>query len=573
MDQGISKEKFSVQNSSSFLAHLRAEKALSQDQSYILLLEKRKTGMSLELLLMILGFMEEKEILKHLSFYSGLPILCDLKKTRDKTLTKKISEILLERHQILPYQETDEGLVVAMADPYDIEALDSLKPFFSHISHFIPQIASPLEISQIISHMIFQKKWALYEDSSSSEDVLQISLKEKHPLPFGEEFSASHFIETLIFQALNHRASDIHFFPRPCFTEIMMRVDGVLRSFKLLPLHLWTLVCGALKMMSDMNISEFRHPQSGRFPLSVGLHKIDCRVSSHPTKEGESFVIRLLDQTTPLRTLGELGYTPSLHHLVQEALQKQAGLIIVAGPTGSGKTTTLYAMVESLRSSLMNIMTLEDPIEYTLSHVRQSQVGETGILSFSAGIRSLLRQDPDILLIGEIRDEETAQMALRASMTGHPILTTVHSLTITGVIRRLIDLGVSFSQLTGQVTAILAQRLVRRLCLDCRKQGILSSRDADFLGVEDWEKTSVIFEAAGCEFCQNTGYKGRLALAEGILINQESDLLLAAGLPLFSQSQKDIGSTFCSFKEAARYHLLQGETSLEEIYRHLEFKT
>jgi general secretion pathway protein E/type IV pilus assembly protein PilB len=571
-------EKGGVLSSSSFLHYLLKCQILSRDQGHILLIEKEKNGASLEQLILSLGFLREEELFGYLTHHSGIPLLDQLATTRDESLSQQVPLGIMEKFQVLPYQMTPQGLEVAMIDPYDIEAMDSIQPFFPQETRLLPRLCRPSEWSMVMTEEALKDRLA---QASGQEEGYPSNLDEKEEdfssfmrgegggTPFEKGFSPAQFIEALIFQALKKEASDIHFSPHPHFVEILIRVDGVLQSLKLLPSHLWRLVCGFLKILAGMNIADSRHPQSGRFPMNFGHRHMDCRASIHPTKEGENFVVRLLDQSMPLRALSELGYMPQTEALMEKALQRPAGLIIVAGPTGAGKTTTLYAMVQALKRGHLNIMTLEDPIEYTIPHVRQSQVGETGVLTFGEGVRSLLRQDPDVLVVGEIRDAETAQMALRAAMTGHPVLTTLHGMDVRGAIHRLVDLGVSVSSLSGHVTAIVAQRLVRRLCLCCRRQVRLSPQMGEALGLENTDEV-FLFEAVGCQACGHTGYKGRLAIAEGLLVTKEMDLLLTAGLPLFSDTQKGSAFGFLSLAVMARAHILKGDTSVEEVIRHID---
>jgi general secretion pathway protein E/type IV pilus assembly protein PilB len=307
--------------------------------------------------------------------------------------------------------------------------------------------------------------------------------------------------------AIEKGASDLHFHPQSHVIKVSLRVQGALQEIYDLHKGFWSNWCVRIKVLANLDIAESRRPQTGHFNMDFHRKPFDFRVSTHPTLHGESVVIRLFSQGKECLSLEQLGFSPMVQGSLLEVIHRPYGLILLCGPTGSGKTTTLYSLCAKMDASRMNIMTLEEPIEYQLESIHQTEISQNGVLNFADGVRSILRQDPDVLLIGEIRDEETAKMALRASMTGHLVLSTIHSNEALGAPLRFLDLGVPLAFLSGQILGILSQRLVRRTCPQCHGA------------------------PHGCCFCDNTGFKGRLALCEWLRMTEELDYCLSSGAP------------------------------------------
>ena len=353
-------------------------------------------------------------------------------------------------------------------------------------------------------------------------------------------------METILTQAVKAGASDIHFQPEDQFIRLRYRIDGLLQTEQTFHKQDWSGIAVRLKIMAGLDIAESRRPQSGRFDLRLAGHQVDFRLSTHPTLFGENIVVRLLDKDKSLLRLSELGFSQTHIDYLKKVSSLPQGMIIVSGPTGSGKTTSLYALFAEMDSRNRNIMTLEEPVEYHLPGIRQTEIKEGGIISFADGVRSILRQDPDVIFIGEIRDEATAKMALRSAMTGHLVIATVHSYDCYGVPARLVDLGLQPSLLAGHILCAVSQRLVRKICPACQASPIPNEfRNMDSkIRTERPECTqeylrtqeSAIFEKQiskgagyGCEDCHQTGYKGRSAVVEILPFDDEIDQITANG--------------------------------------------
>lgn len=366
----------------------------------------------------------------------------------------------------------------------------------------------------------------------------------KNTTPFQEKDAADveTFLNGLLTQAIKLNASDIHFEPSFKTVKVRLRLDGTLRLLHTFHYNLWASVVTRLKVLSNLDITQTRQAQTGRYSYGVDHHQVDCRISTHPTQYGESVVIRLLDQSKELTRLDRLGFSPALLSKMSRLMTAPQGLIVVTGPTGSGKTTTLYALLSSLNAFEKKIVTLEDPIEYKLSHIQQTEINETTGFGFAEGLRSLMRQDPDVILVGEIRDADTAAMAVRAALTGHLVLTTLHTSDALGTIPRLMDLGISSGYLTEVLTGLISQRLLRLVCPHCH-------------------------DAGGCEACYFTGHKGRLAVAELIDVEPYFRHLLAqnANRSLLYQALKDHHQHF--MEDEAKYLMNQGYIKQQEAIR------
>ncbi len=350
-------------------------------------------------------------------------------------------------------------------------------------------------------------------------------------------------VESWLTDALVARASDAHFVPEEEVLKIQFRIDGVLSTIHCLDKELWPQICNRIKVMGNMDIAQTRKPQDGRFHVEWEGVRVDCRLSSHPIRSGESLVVRFLPQDRQGLTLETLGFSEEQIGQLKRLAHMPEGLLLVVGPTGSGKTTTLYALLSHVNHAGVNIMTLEDPIEYHLPHIRQTQVGET--LTFGQGIRSMLRQDPDIMLIGEVRDGETALMAIQAALTGHKIFTTLHTSDAAQAIYRLEDLGVSREKLTYTASAIISQRLLRQLCPACKEPSQASLEPT--------------YRAVGCAACHGSGYQGRFPIAQ---VFEMTPALRQAIL-----ERKPIEAPEQTLWEAGLVHVRAGKTSLEELKR------
>jgi len=373
-------------------------------------------------------------------------------------------------------------------------------------------------------------------------------------------------VDALLNDAVKRGASDIHFEPEQGFLRIRYRIDGVLRQIRSLHKNYWAAMVVRLKVMSGMNIAETRAPQDGRISLLLSGHQVDFRVSAQPTTHGENIVLRILDRDKGIVPLEDLGLQPEELKILKLMLARPEGIILVTGPTGSGKTTTLYSVLNYVNTEGVNIMTLEDPVEYPMAMIRQTSVNEVVKLDFASGIRSMMRQDPDIILVGEIRDQDTAEMAFRAAMTGHQVYSTLHTNSSIGAIPRLMDLGVLPDIMAGNIIGVIAQRLMRKLCVHCRVPYDPDPATRRLLNMDESDDRPV-YRPAGCPKCENQGYKGRLAIMEIFKLDPEIDELIARRATGREIRLAASAKGFRTLADDAISRVLMGQTSLEEISR------
>jgi len=374
-------------------------------------------------------------------------------------------------------------------------------------------------------------------------------------------------IDALMADAVKRNASDIHFEPEAGFLRIRYRIDGLLRQIRVLHKSYWSAMAVRIKVMAGLNIAETRAPQDGRISLNVRGHSIDFRVSSQPTIHGENIVMRILDRQKGIVPLNRLGLGNTQLEILKRMIARPEGIILFTGPTGSGKTTTLYSILNHINTEGINIMTLEDPVEYPMPIIRQTSVSESTKLDFADGIKSILRQDPDIILIGEIRDAETAEMAFRAAMTGHQVYASLHSNSAIGAIPRLLDIGILPDIMASNIIGVVAQRLVRKLCPHCRRQRTPEAHELKLLGCGNEQQQHLLYEAVGCPACENQGYKGRMAIMELMRIDADIDELIARRATYREIYTTARAKGFHSLAEDGLRRVAEGLTTLDELAR------
>ena len=374
-------------------------------------------------------------------------------------------------------------------------------------------------------------------------------------------------VNALLADAVKRGASDIHFEPEEGFLRFRYRIDGVLRQIRSLHKNYWSAIAVRLKVMADMDIAEIRSPQDGRISLSLSGRHVDFRVSTLPTVHGENIVLRVLDRQKGIVSLEQLDLKEESLNALKLMVARPQGIILVTGPTGSGKTTTLYSVLNYLNTESVNIMTLEDPVEYPTTMIRQASVQDSGRLDFANGIRSIMRQDPDIILVGEIRDEDTANMAFRAAMTGHQVFSTLHTNSALGAIPRLLDIGIKSNIMAGNIIGILAQRLVRKLCKYCKEPYNLQDFEKNLLGLKSTDREQVIYRAKGCKHCENSGFRGRIALMEVLRFDEDMDEQVARGGTQGDLLRLAVSKGFRPLADVGSKRVLEGVTSLEEVSR------
>ncbi|MCX6367842.1 MAG: GspE/PulE family protein [Armatimonadetes bacterium] len=380
---------------------------------------------------------------------------------------------------------------------------------------------------------------------------------------------AVQMVNAMVNDAVRLGASDIHIEPRANFVEVRLRVDGVLQGWKELPKDLQDPIAVRIKVLADLDINEKRLPQDGRIAITMPGKSFDLRISSLPVLYGEKIVMRLLDRSMSVRPLEGLDFSPTNREVFEELIRNPLGLVLVTGPTGSGKTTTLYAALNVLRSKTVNIVTCEDPVEVNMEGINQSAVNEKVGLTFGRQLRAILRQDPDTILVGEMRDQETAEIAFRAAMTGHLVLSTLHSNDAPTSVTRLIDMGVPPFLIASGLIGMAAQRLVRRLCIRCRRQAPPTLRQAGLLGISE---TDMIWQPAGCSECEGTGYKGRIGVHEVVTVDEKFSRLIIDKAPSGVLRRASIEAGMIPIREDALNKIRAGLTSAEDVMRQVYLK-
>jgi type IV pilus assembly protein PilB len=535
---------------------------ISQDQLNLALQEQKKSSFRLGDQLAEMGLLSEQQLIEILEFQLGIPHVNLYKFKIEQSLLNIISEDLSRRYQVLPLKKNGNKLTIAMSDPLDYYAIDDLRLSTGFIIE--PAIAKKEELKLAINRYYGMQKSIdqMMKDLPDErvEDNTDLSAQQIDDSP------AAKMVNQLITQAAQQGASDIHIDPLEEETKIRLRVDGVLRTERILPKHMHAILSSRIKIMAKLDIAEKRAPQDGRFQMEVEFRKIDLRISILPTIFGEKIVMRLLDLNNVFLGVEKLGFSIENQHAFEKIIQSAYGLVLVTGPTGSGKTTTLYSALNKLNTDEVNVITVEDPVEYQIKGVNQVQVNSNVGMTFAIGLRSILRQDPNVIMVGEIRDTETAEIALRAAMTGHLVLSTLHTNDAISSITRLIDMGIEPFLVASSLAGIMAQRLVRKVCPSCAETYKLTDDELE-LFISRGLSAAGVKKGQGCSHCHSTGYKGRIAIHEVIHID---DFLRS----LITQKQSDAAyrqllqrKEFVNMFEDGLIKVASGITTLDEIFR------
>lgn len=536
---------------------------ISADQLSVALKEKQKTGLMLGEQLVTLGFISSTFLQSFLAESSGVEQFDPAKTMVDPEAVSRLPKEVATRFQILPITFDDKVVVIATADPHDVVVQDKLRQYFPRGTQIKPLLCAPKILADAIDNAYGYATSVdaiLQELESGQVDLTAVTDEQGYAHPIVR------LINALVYDAVKIGASDLHFEPEENFVRLRLRVDGVLREVQTFHKEYWNAMAQRIKIISDMNIADKLNPQDGRFNLTVGGRTADFRVSSLPSVHGENLVLRVLDKSSGIKTLEELGFSQTNLKQIKKAIARPEGIIIVTGPTGSGKTTSLYSMLNAVNSPEVNIMTLEDPVEYSLPLIRQSAVRESTGLTFANGVKALLRQDPDIIFIGEVRDGPTAEQALKAAMTGHQVFTTLHTNDCFGAIPRLLDLGLQPGMVAGSIIASFAQRLVRRLCEDCKKPEVATEEECRLLGVDSADPPT-IYHPVGCAKCGDLGYKGRVAIAEILVFDEELDDIVANSGHKSALKAKALEKGFRPMADDGVEKILQGVTTLQSLMR------
>ena len=544
-----------------------AKGMITHDQLDIALIEQRKQHLLLGQQLARLHFVTDAMVRDVLAQFHVQESMDLQHAIPDPQLIAKVPESFARQHRLLPLDLTpdQQSLRIAVQDHQNTRAIEALKHLLGGRMTLIPVLATEVQIEQALDRF--------YGHSLSLERLLQEIEQQEAATSVSSLPSASHpvvrLVDAILLDAVKQGASDIHFEPEQAFVRIRYRIDGVLWQIRCLHDRYWPAMCVRLKVLAGMDIAEQRLPQDGRVNLFLCGREVDFRVSSHPTLHGENLVLRVLDRHKSIIPLAQMGIRSAQLARLKAMLAKPEGLLIVTGPTGSGKTTSLYSMLGHLNQTEVNIMTLEDPVEYPHHLMRQTSVNEASKVDFVTGVRAILRQDPDIILIGEVRDEATAAMAVRAAMTGHLVLTTLHTNHAAAAFLRLQDLGIQPQAMTGCLVGVIAQRLLRRLCLHCKRQTSPSPQLLAMFQKMDAEgapEGARCFEAVGCPQCRQSGYQGRSVIMEILSMHPDlEEAFTPLSLPRLQQQARRHGYT--TLAEEGLRLVMAGETSLQELKR------
>ncbi|MBD8525999.1 GspE/PulE family protein [Pseudomarimonas arenosa] len=546
---------------------LLAQGLITSDQLKIALFEQNRLKKPLGEVLVTLGFLTENTLREALSENLGFEAISlgDILVDREALLL--IPKESARRHTLFPVSldRQTRQLTIAISDTNNIIAMDQTRALLGDKAEPIWRLASSGEILRAIEQYYGHElsiDGILHEIETGEVDFTSLSASDaseySHPVV--------RLVDAILADAALLGASDLHFEPESSFLRIRYRVDGVLRQVRALHSRYWPAMLVRLKILANMNIAENRAPQDGRISLVLAGREFDFRAAVQPTIHGENFVVRILDRKKGIVPIDSLGMRDDQLMLLKLMLSRPEGILLVTGPTGSGKTTTLYSILNYRNSEQVNIMTLEDPVEYSIPMIRQTAVSEAAKLGFADGIRSMMRQDPDIILVGEVRDRDTAEMAFRAAMTGHQVFSTLHTNSAVRSIPRLLDLGIDPEVIAGNVIGIVAQRLIRKLCTHCKQMYVAEPVEKTLLGVDD-EEDLVLYRAVGCEHCGVTGYRGRVAIVEALKFDAGMDELIARRATLRDLTDYALANGFSPISDDGLRRVREGLTTIDEVAR------
>jgi general secretion pathway protein E len=536
--------------------------------------QRRKPGQEIADVLVDMGALEPQRLARALAQEYQLPFQAQIDEhVIEGELIAKVPINYAKKNRLLPLKTDGDGIVVAIADPANYEALDDLHVLFSKA---IQPVVAPAEvIAQAINHA--------YDQATTTAEDLMIDLQEERldllaselasePRDLLEADDAAPIIKLvngLLSQSVKDRASDIHIEVFEQQLVVRFRVDGMLYDVLSPPKRFHPAITSRIKVMSGLNIAEKRLPQDGRIRVRIAGRDIDVRVSVIPTAFGERIVLRLLDRAQALVdvNLDRLGFSGENLRKIDRLIRQSHGIILATGPTGSGKTTTLYACLSRINSIDKNIITIEDPIEYQLHGIGQMQVSPKIDLTFANGLRSILRQDPDVIMVGEIRDSETAEIAIQAALTGHLVFSTLHTNDSFGALTRLVDMEIEPFLVSSSVMAVLAQRLVRVLCTDCREAYLPPASELNRIGLTSAQLSGPIYRAKGCRACRNTGYRGRSAVHELMLVDDDVRDLVMKRADAASIRRTCTSKGMKVLRQDGAERVMTGQTTIEELLR------
>lgn len=544
---------------------LKASGLLTEDQVQQIIKQSKEANKSVVRILLMRKFLDEKQLLEFFESQMDIPRVDLGSYLIDPAVIEMVPSNLAKKYGIVPLFKTGNTLSVAMIDPFDIEATDELRARTK--MQIEVMAATPSDISMALTQY--------YGISGALEEVLDTLKKpdkksprrEKEIVAEAEDAPVIKLVNLILIQALEERASDIHVDAHEDEVVVRYRVDGIMHEASTSPLHLHAPMVTRIKILSNLDIAESRLPQDGKLEFNFEGRSIDVRVSTYPAIYGESVVMRLLDKQSMILSLEDLGFEEDNFKLFQKTIDRPYGIILVTGPTGSGKTTTLYATLNSINSPERNIITIEDPVEYQLKGIRQASVNVKAGLLFSTALRSMLRQDPDVILVGEIRDLETAQIAIEAALTGHLVFSTLHTNDAAGSLTRLVEMGVEPFLVSSATAGIIAQRLVRTICPNCKMAVPLDPKIIEQYEFFKRNNIKEVFKGKGCRKCRDIGYRGRLAIIEQLAVNNEVRELVLEKAPAHVIKQAAVKAGMRTLRDDGLLKVSQGKTTLDEVLR------
>jgi type II secretory ATPase GspE/PulE/Tfp pilus assembly ATPase PilB-like protein len=538
------------------------ENLITREQLEAALEEQRQQGGRLSDILLKQGAINAEQMAIVLSIQLNLPLI-DLKRhaVQPRALAI-IPEEMARKYTLIPLDIVNDSLLVVMADPEDVRTVEDIRVQAGMRVEVALGVRSDIERAIDLN---YRSSGAIARQVSSF--AAPPAGKTDDPAELTARTPVAETLDLLITQAVNDRASDIHIEPQEDRLRVRYRIDGILHDMYSLPLSLHGPLVSRVKILSDMNISEQRRPQDGQFSIKLGGRDVDIRAATMETPGGERVTLRILDRALALFTLAELGFQPGVLKSYRTMLKSPHGMLLVGGPTGSGKTTTLYASINELDRNERNIMTIEDPIEYNFLDINQTQVNNKAGITFASGLRAILRHDPDVILIGEIRDRETVTTAILSALTGHLVLSSIHANDAVGVLSRLLDLDVEPASMSSTLIGILAQRMVRRICPNCKAPYQPSEEEAQAFTSETGEAAPALYQGTGCNLCANTGYRGRTGIFEFLVMNETIREMLRSRAGVGEIKAQAVADGIITMRRDGMMKVRDGITSISEVMR------
>jgi len=552
---------------------LLAAKTITEEQLQQALVLQKESKERLGTVLISSGMISEEDLINALQKQLGIEFI-DLSKVSLPThLAQLVPKSLAQQYQVVPVKTVNDELYLAMADPMNFFAIEDVRNAVRR--RIVPMVATASAVEHTIQILYGNEGAAkaieeMRREAVASGEVDSGSDSTFNATRLDETADGSaptvRLVNSVLERSITERASDIHMEPRETDLRVRMRIDGVMREILIVPKELQSSVISRLKVMAGLDISERRIPQDGRFNVRVRNKDIDLRVSTLPTVYGEKIVMRLLDKSGTKLSKEVVGLVGSDLKKYETMLHCRSGVLLIAGPTGSGKSTTMYTMIDDLNTPDVNLVTLEDPVEYNVAGINQVPINEKTGMTFASGLRSILRQDPDIIAVGEIRDGETAEIAMRAAITGHVVLSTIHTNDAVGTIERLNDIGVAPFLTSSALRGVISQRLVRRICPKCRQPYTPTEEELEMLG-GDVPPGAQFYRGTGCGECSNRGYKGRIAVFEMLLVTRSIRALVSQGAKREVIEEQLRKEDFVTLHENAVRLVLEGTTTVDEVTR------